>query len=585
MWSASTTMRNPERAIYFLRTIAEIEGENWNEETQIKYQILLIRNRYYKPTNKNLKSKQISILDDLQYNMTYEEAKDIFYSKNYTDGAMRGRTSFDPIEKLGLAFINSNGAIKISSLGKKFINEEIALEDVVFNNLLKFQLTNPLTSDCKDYNTKPFINILRLIKKVNLLCNKNDQKAKGVSRDEFGIFCLSIKNYNDVDQKAQDLLEYRHNISRIDNEKDRNIYRTNYVNNYLSTYENPVENTKEYTDNIVRYLRMTKYIYIRGGGYFIDLEPRRNIEIESLLEKDNGSAHDFTKDEYIEYLSNENSYELPFETQVKLVKIGEEIVFEINKLNEKIGNEKHLIFKPEKEIEKLKKQIENLRNDRELINALIMKKEYEDVGKIDNIIYSLNNIRDLELKPSIALEKWTTISLNAIDDALAVKSNAPLGDDYEPVFTAPAGVSDIECYYTNFGISCEVTMLTGRDQWFNEGQPVMRHLRNFENKNSGVDNYCIFIAPSIHQDTLNTFWNSVKYEYEGKKQKIIPLTIEMFIKILNAYKNNKINNKTLLSSDMQKLYEECCEVTNIKSSSEWYNNIKECINRFSNDVL
>ena len=59
----------------------------------------------------------------------------------------------------------------------------------------------------------------------------------------------------------------------------------------------------------------------------------------------------------------------------------------------------------------------------------------------------------------------------------------------------------------------------------------------------------------------------------------------MFIKILNAYKNNKINNKTLLSSDMQKLYEECCEVTNIKSSSEWYNNIKECINRFSNDVL
>ena len=63
-------------------------------------------------------------------------------------------------------------------------------------------------------------------------------------------------------------------------------------------------------------------------------------------------------------------------------------------------------------------------------------------------------------------------------------------------------------------------MLNGRDQWHNEGQPVMRHFRDFENASVLNDNYCLFIAPKLHRDTINTFWFSVKYEYEGTKYNI-----------------------------------------------------------------
>ena len=69
-----------------------------------------------------------------------------------------------------------------------------------------------------------------------------------------------------------------------------------------------------------------------------------------------------------------------------------------------------------------------------------------------------------------------------------------------------------------------MTMLTSLDQLFNEGQPFMRHLRDFEKRHK-KQSYCLFIAPRLHQDTVNTFYNSVKYEYEGEKQKIIPMTI------------------------------------------------------------
>jgi len=50
----------------------------------------------------------------------------------------------------------------------------------------------------------------------------------------------------------------------------------------------------------------------------------------------------------------------------------------------------------------------------------------------------------------------------------------------------------------------------------------MRHLRDFENKNKNYIVFCIFIAPKVNVDTYSQFWLSVKYEYDGKPQKIVP---------------------------------------------------------------
>ena len=63
-------------------------------------------------------------------------------------------------------------------------------------------------------------------------------------------------------------------------------------NEFLKDFSN-VENLKDYTDNTIRYFRLTRLIYIRGGGYYIDLEPRRMVEIEALLNTYDGSAEEF----------------------------------------------------------------------------------------------------------------------------------------------------------------------------------------------------------------------------------------------------------------------------------------------------
>ena len=226
LWSASTTMRNPERAYSFLKTAREIENRIWDNETQMIYQSLLIKNRYYKPTKQKLSQRQIEILEDLHYEMSYEEARDIFDSKAYVDAPMRGRTSLDPLEKLGLVSLEYDrgvheNRVRMTELGRQFLVGEVALEEVVFSNLLKFQYPNPLSRDCKDYNTKPFINTLRLIQAVNTLCTARGEKAKGVSKDEFGIFVLSIKDYREVDAKAQKLLWYRDAMRKLTTEEER----------------------------------------------------------------------------------------------------------------------------------------------------------------------------------------------------------------------------------------------------------------------------------------------------------------------------------------------------------------------------
>ena len=144
-----------------------------------------------------------------------------------------------------------------------------------------------------------------------------------------------------------------------------------------------------------------------------------------------------------------------------------------------------------------------------------------------------------------------------------------MGDDNEPTFTAPAGVPDIECYYDSFNATCEVTMLSSRDQWYSEGQPVMRHLREFENYNSEKDCYCLFIAPTLHRDTINTYYQSVKYEYEGSKQKIVPITIKQLTEILKIVAFVKKSNKKFKHEYIKQLYDKVIDSIEEVNSVSW----------------
>lgn len=576
LWSMTTTIREAERIPAFLKTAKEMENGYWDTDAQIKFQILLIKNREYLNTDSTqtfnkLTTEQINLLKDKTIEMTYDQAREIFEAKEYSDPPMRGRQSMSPLEKLGLVD-RSSGRIVLTDIGNKLLNEEITFDEFMFEQLLKLQYPNAIERERLNWNSKPFINTLQLIKKVNELCLQNNMKAKGLTKIEFGIFALSITNYTDVDSIAQNVIEFRQRYEQCATNADKENYRKSFIARYLSNFKNPENNTKEYTDNIIRYMRITKYVYIRGkyGNTCIDLEPRRMVEINSILENDNGAAREFTHDEWIEYYGTYGAYDMPFDTIEKLTEIFNKILSEINSLENKLHIDRTILACPDSKSE-IKEAIVKLRTKRVSLQNLEIKFDYNnDLSKIDEAIEALSNIRNLELKPSIALEKWTNIALNIINDSLLIKPNSIVGDDNEPTFTAPAGVPDIECYYDNFNATCEVTMLTSRDQWYNEGQPVMQHLRDFElSNNDNKDCYCLFVAPSLHRGTINTYYQSIKYEYEGAKQKIIPITIKQLIEILKIVSNVKRANIEFKHVYIKQLYDNVLESISDATSTSW----------------
>ena len=195
-----------------------------------------------------------------------------------------------------------------------------------------------------------------------------------------------------------------------------------------------------------------------------------------------------------------------------------------------------------------------------------------------------NRKRTLSGQDPLHLEHYVALSLMALGDAKEIRPNYPVGDDNMPLFTAAGNKPDIECFYSSFNMICEVTLLRGRDQWFNEGQPVMRHLRDFETKNDieAMENYCLFISPHIHRDTLNTFWISVKMGYEGKTQKIVPLTITQYVNILKRAKELNECGKRVNHKDFKNLLAEIFDNHQFagNDSTVWLTNVDSVIERW-----
>lgn len=227
IWSISTTLRNPERIRNFLIALRDLEGQIWNNEAQKAFQINLIKYRFYgfgsSQFYDGLTQQQVDKVQDINYQISFEEAKDIFYTKNYEDPAMRGRTSFKPLEKMGVAFIVDD-RIKITSLGKYLLNENYDLGEFFFKSFIKWQYPNPESRDFGNrdiYNIKPFIGILHLINEVNKLCLQRNLRVKGISKLEFMIFGQSLLHYQNIQVQAQRLIDFRITLNEIRDKSEK----------------------------------------------------------------------------------------------------------------------------------------------------------------------------------------------------------------------------------------------------------------------------------------------------------------------------------------------------------------------------
>lgn len=614
-WSISTTIRNPERNVPFLKALSRYEGQIFNESIQSAFFKELIKIKAYRPNG--ISEYYIKKYEEPE-EFTNEEVADILSSvhysnKQYNDDqesiyAFRGRTAIGTLNKMGLVKARvSMGKVEISDLGREVMSGTADLSNVFLRYCLKWQLPNLLESGYKEFSIRPFIGVLHVIDKVNQIWEELGNKPIGVSQEEFSLFLIPLIDYKNIYNVCREIINYRKYIRTLNKEERYKFVSQKFIDVVIDVFElepnNEIEinkkinNLMDYSDSAIRYFRQTKLIYYRGNGRYIDLAPTRIVEIRSILNNFDGSIMDFidTKD-YLDYMADINSPQLPWENIKELEEVYRNLLDKANELQNKIektykGQAMHefkLNHKKLASISDYNNEIDNLRSIIKTLNndaQILKERNLENIDNYIDLLLELSNRkRSISGQDPLNLEWYTTLCLMALDDAKEISPNYSIGDDNIPIFTAPGNTPDIECYYKDINMVCEVTLLRGRDQWFNEGQPVMRHLRDFEVSSNKEDNYCLFIAPIIHRDTLNTFWMSIKLGYEGRQQKIIPLSIEQFSNILKGVKNmNNKHNIRITHKDIKNLLDKLIDSSErLSSSIEWIDKFDDIICEWGN---
>ncbi|MCC7430966.1 AlwI family type II restriction endonuclease [bacterium] len=569
-WSISTTVRNPERLRNFLAILKLLENQCFDDINQIKYQILLIQNKLYKPINIPVELK--NYFENTETEMPFEVAQKVFNLQNYNDPPMRGRQSVNPLNKLGFCIARENqGLIKITELGNKFLEGDYDISYIFLKSLLKLQFPNPCSSDFTEKNgfdVMPLIATMHLINKINTLNDK-----KGLSRNEFCLFIPTLINANFIDSYVQNILDYR-------NSKDKKKFSFNFISKFFNLSSEQEVSKKnncllDYGDNTMRYFRLTRFFKVTsdifGKNWRIDLESSRQVEIKQLLNIYSGQAIKFkTIENYLNYLSDLTLPKLPSEKTQNLKEIINFLLLNIKNLivenhftltekEKNMLNENFNIFS-KKQLEKL---IINLR-DLSLELKVKQKKIFllKDTNEILKIIQTLRETKTLKKFQPEQFEKLLFEALKIMNDEIKIKPNYPTDDDGEPISHASGNKPDIECFYKTYNAICEVTLDNSNFQWIRETQPVMRHLRDFENKNPQKVTYCLFISTKIHQDTFYHFWISGKHGYNGLIQKIIPLTTEQFAELLEIFFSLAQKGKRFSHLQVKELYEKITQEAN-----------------------
>lgn len=600
VWSINTTVRNPERLIEFLSVLEEFEGMPFDNETQALYQKALVKHKYYQPMHLPEDLRLAYEDDDL---FSDEDTERVFSFIKSPD--LRGRTSVSRCNQMGLAIARKKlGPVVITELGKNILNGKMALDEFFLRYFLKWQLNNPLESGYDDFNISPFISTLDIINQVNILERERGNKSKGISKNEFALFIIPLKDYSKITETVNNILKYRDDLKEAPDQSefysmslDNCVFRIFNLEEGTKEFNKKRSNLEDYADSAMRWFRMTQLLYYRGGERYIDIAPSRTEEVKKLLEVIPRSSHNFeTEEEYRNYLINPHMPDLPWDNvnSIKLIikNLAERISYYQNEIDSKFPGKRLHDFEINPQI--ISNDINDLKsientfriNLNSIINEYNTLKE-SDLSNLEKYIEKLDDLanksrpRHKSSRAPLCLEWYTSLSLMALDDAIEIRPNLLRGDDGLPTFTAGGGSPDIECYYDSFNMIVEVTLMKGRNQFMAEVQPILRHLKEFDLKNEFKESYLLFMAPSLYSDTKNHLTFFISQKYEGIDVNLVPLTINLYNKLLKIVLDKSKSGKYITHDKLKEFFDICVDITKTYETFEWELKIDSSLDKWA----
>lgn len=357
--SIDTTLRNPERMTKFLSVISNYEGEILTQKLTLNIEASFIKEGIYKPTEavfstyqKNVKDKKGEFIAEdqsdeaefkvLKYYDNYKKSDKKNYNYDeirylvgntlqkhkqakYNYGwSSRFKTHVQILNEFGFCYIELGKKIELSPTGKLLIKyykngnrieskfDESAEHSAYLMGFAKYQISNPWRSNTVE------LNMLSLFLRTIQYMNTNFQ-SKGISRGELSLFICwpnnnhvelanYIKQYREkygFNSSSEKMYPYCMNLMESDAEKIVFQKATDSFMSIKNTDYKPEKIFFETPDEILRKLRESQLVSLRGNGHFVDinhLEDEKIIYIINNINEMKVFSGEHAKQDYFKYM-------------------------------------------------------------------------------------------------------------------------------------------------------------------------------------------------------------------------------------------------------------------------------------------
>ncbi|MBL7891742.1 MAG: AlwI family type II restriction endonuclease [Bacteroidia bacterium] len=567
VWNiGNTTVRNPKRIENALKVFVEERFSGNAKGKQAETRI-----------HAKLKEKGVLEFDGKPSDWNGRKWRAAFYQLGFIsyEKYKIGRDTFSPTDFFKQ--INENNITlpyQLTEAGRKLILATTVpqIEDIYLRQFACYEIPNSLERRFADGNLKPFILFVEVLKLLD------DKHKGGLTKFETGLFIQKFRNHTSSLAKTilKEILEYRAKISKCKTAKEAKKVNAVYLKD-LAKFSgiNPSSVVGDYADTTFRYFSLSG-LFTRIGDSIV-IRPNKKEFVNQLLKTEPVFLFKTKPLEYFRIFYT-NTQEIPTDN----IKIA---LNEISSLRSNIRDTANPLFKKVSTLTE-KSNPETVQNVRyELIeyNNWEREEEYayeqQESKSVTEIIKYLKVLNNEKVEGNVIIDdkpaylEWAVwrsfLSIDDITCRIHKTRRFPVDQDFLPRNTAPGGGSDLIFEFETYILVVEVTLTTSHRQMAVESEPVKRHTAQYKHLYPTKDVYCLFIAPNIDNNVVETFRIGTWYNADIEETvNVIPMSISDFIISIETLQKKKFHN-----SDFKILLDNCLTYRNT-SAPKWKATIK-----------
>lgn len=476
------------------------------------------------------------------------------------------RQQFTTAEQYGF-LTTKDDYLKFTDVGRKVVEENFTGEDFLIQLLKKYVITKGETE-----GVFPLEVVIKVLAECEYLNRYETTYLFGV---------INNQSYQKAIDAVKEFRREYNSHSQKQNKKEMEKILKKYWAKYFEDIEFP-NSWNDYSDALFRALSFTEIFSASGRSYATKIRVNKvsSTKFMMLLKEyefnppqKNGEL--VVSEEKMDWYGSVGNVILPWDNYIDRNRLVEEKLqiyrdkvendellsndeFYYDTANPNLSEvkEKYEAFILEfTEISK-KRDINALKSyerllDRKLLNyhiRLFEKRTSKQSEEREKILKRFSLIKENQDSAALWLEVNTWKSLVAIQGDHKVIPNFKMEYDLTPRSFAPGigQTPDMELYYRDTVLIPEVSLMTGVRQWEHEGSSVIEHVLYKMEEYQKKEVYGIFISSSLNNRTIWQFFILNKESWLGEPIKVVPLTIDEFVKVIEKMYKEELEVSQLI---------------------------------------